>query len=118
MFGLFKKKSAPPEKPEASIAHQPPGEVFPWTKGVRLVAVDDVTFAIPAAVLSEDEQIGSVVLGDADIDIGLPKVSHSTPGAMIYLRLRAGMSVWLSRSCQAMVVADDKTPRRIKVIRQ
>ena len=117
MFGLFKKKPAPPEAPEGEIAHQPPGEVFPWSKGVRLVAVDDVTLAIPAAMINEDEQIGSVISGDADIDIGFPKVPHSTPGAMIYLRLRAGMSVGLSRSCHAIVVADDKIPRRIKVIR-
>src|SRR5262245_23816643 len=98
------------------IANQLPGEVFPWPKGTKLVALDDLTLAIPAAVLREDEQIGSVILGDEDMQIRLPTVPVTTPGARIFLRLRIGMTVWLAKSCQAMVVAEDKSPRRIRVI--
>jgi hypothetical protein len=98
------------------IANQPPGKVFPWLKGTKLVALDDLTLAIPAAVLREDEQIGSVILGDDDMDIKLPTVPLTTPGALIFLRLKTGMTVRLAKSCQAMVVAEDNSPRRIRVI--
>ena len=127
LFGSCSKpKAAAPLPPQnnaetradgETIAQQPPGEIFPWPKGTRLVAVDDVTIAVPAAILHEDEQIGSVIIGDSDMDISLPRVPITTPGALIQLRLGAGMSVSLAKSCQAMVVADDKKPRRIKVIK-
>jgi hypothetical protein len=36
-------------------------------------------------------------------------------GERLFLRLRPGMSVSLSKSCQACVVSDDGQPRRFKV---
>ena len=37
------------------------------------------------------------------------------PGDRFYLRLRPGMSVSLTKSCQACVVAEDAAPRRFQV---
>ena len=111
---LFKKRSTEPKISE--IAIQLPGRVFPWPKGVNLLAIDEIILAIPAAILHDDEQIGSVIFGHNEMEIKLPQVPANTPGACIYLRLRPGMSVSLTKSCDAMIVADDNTPRRLKVV--
>src|SRR3954464_11788506 len=106
MFGFFKKKSETPATAAETIAHQPPGEVFPWPKGTVLTALDEATIALPMAIFGKDEPIGSVVLGSADVQVNIPK-----EGDTFYIRLQPGMSVSLSRSCQARVVADDPQPR-------
>jgi hypothetical protein len=108
MFGLFKKK--PEAKAGEKIASQPPGVIFPWPKGVVLTALDEATIALPMAIFSKDEPIGSVVLAPADIQINIPKT-----GDTFFIRVQPGMSVSLAKSCQARVVADDKQPRRFKI---
>ncbi len=104
MFGFFKKKADEP------IAHQPPGQIFPWPQGTVLTALDEATIALPMAVFGKDEQIGSVILGSPDIEMNIPK-----QGDTFYIRLQPGMSVSLAKSCQARVVADDKQPRRFRI---
>src|SRR5271154_1683700 len=75
MFGLFKKK--PEAKAGEKIASQPPGVIFPWPKGVVLTALDEATIALPMAIFSKDEPIGSVVLAPADIQINIPKTGDT-----------------------------------------
>jgi hypothetical protein len=105
---MFPRKSAAPQVKEA-IAHQPPGEIFPWPKGTILTAVDDVVLALPVALFGPDEPIGSVLFCPDDMELNVP------PGSdRFYIHLRPGMSVHLAKSCQACVVAEDKQPRRIK----
>jgi hypothetical protein len=110
MFGFFRKKAATAMTQPDSVAHQPLGEVFPWPKGTVLTALDEATIALPIAIFGKDEPIGSVVLGSADVQVNIPK-----EGDTFYIRLQPGMSVSLSRSCQARVVADDPQPRRFKL---
>jgi hypothetical protein len=108
MLGLFKKR--PEAKTGEKIAHQPPGQIFPWPRGTVLTALDEATIALPMAIFSKDEPIGSVVLGPADIQMNIPKT-----GDTFFIRVRPGMSVSLTKSCQARVVADDNQPRRFKI---
>lgn len=104
-------RPAPPE--EGAVALQPPGEPFPWVRGTKLTALESVTIAIPAAAIAQEEKIGSVVFGDADMEIRLPASPSDT---LIYLRLKAGSSVSLSKSVQGVVLAEDKSPKRIRVL--
>jgi hypothetical protein len=116
MFGWFKKKPEP-QVPEP-VAHQPPGEVFPWPKGWKLTALDEVVLLVPAQILSDDEPIGSVIHCEDDVRLSLPTVPLDSPDARILIRLRVGQSVWLTKSCQAMVVPNheqDKVVRRFQL---
>jgi hypothetical protein len=100
---------------EETIAHQPPGDVFPWPTGWRLTALDEVIIAIPAAVIGNHEAIGSVIHADEDTLLNLP---HGPDVTRILIRLQVGQSAWLSRGCQAVVVHEqegDTRPRRLKV---
>src|SRR5688572_20829791 len=113
MLSFIKKMFQSRLSADESVASQPPGVPFPWPRGARLTALEPVTLAIPAAAIVDGEKIGSVILGDADLEIRLPdKPSDS----LIYLRLKEGSSVSLSKSVQSVVVADDKRPRRIRVL--
>jgi len=112
MLSALKKLFQPKAAEDGQVAMQPPGQPFPWPSGTRLTALETVVIAIPTAALGAEEKIGSVVLGDADIEIRLPQ----KPGdPHIFLRLKEGSSVSLSKSVQGMVVADDRRPRKIRV---
>jgi hypothetical protein len=110
IIGCSKHSSEPDLKTGEAIASQPPGEVFPWPKGTVLTALDEVTIALPTAIFGKDEKIGSVLHCPVDTEISIPK-----QGDTFYIRLHPGISVSLTKSCQACVVADDKRPRRFKV---
>lgn len=113
MLSLIKRMFRPNAGGEGSVALQPAGQPFPWPRGTRLTALEPVTLAIPAAAVADGEPIGSVIFGDADLEVRLPtKPSDS----LIYLRLKDGSSVSLSKSVQGIVVADDKLPKRIRVL--
>jgi hypothetical protein len=116
MFGWLKKQLKPP--PDEKVAHQPPGEVFPWPKGWQLTALDEAILAVPAAILGDNEVIASVIHADDAVRINMPTEPHSMPEALIMLELLAGQSVWLSKSCDAFVVPQregDSVVRRFKV---
>ena len=110
MFGFLKKKSTSVAEMTETIAFQPPGEVFPWIKGMVLTAVDEVVVALPIELLGKDEPIGSIVVAPDDMQIIFQK-----QGGVFYLHLKSGMSVSLTKSSDAMLVADDKQPRRLKI---
>jgi hypothetical protein len=117
MFGWLKKKPESPASGE-KIAHQPPGEVFPWAKGWQLTALDEAILAVPAAILSDNETIGSVIHCDDGVQLKLPTSAHDSPGEQIMIWLKPGQSVWLSKSCQAIVVPEsegDTAVRRLRV---
>jgi hypothetical protein len=116
MFGWLKKQ--PKQPPDEKIAHQPPGEMFPWAKGWQLTALDEAIIAVPAAILSDNEAIGSVIHTDDGVRLNMPMEPHSMPDALIMLWLLAGQSVWLSKSCDAFVVPQregDSVLRRFRV---
>ncbi len=113
MFGWFKKR--PRSSPATEqVASQPPGEVFPWPKGWKLTALDEVVLLVPGRILSDDEQIGSVIHCGDDVRLSLPTVPLDSLDARILIGLRAGQSVWLSKSCQAMVVPDDEQDKEVR----
>jgi hypothetical protein len=113
MFKQLKERFGIGEKTKKEIALQPPGEVFPWIKSTRLTAMEDLMLAVPYAILEEDEAIGSIICSDSDdLVIGFPENKEN---GMLYLTLKSGMTVWLTKSSQAVVVSDDDTPKRIMV---
>jgi hypothetical protein len=101
MFGWLKRKKDP-APPTERAAHQPPGEVFPWPKGWRITAIDEAVIAVPAAILSANDVIGSVIHCDDEVRLNLPVDASVT---QIQIWLKPGQSVWLSKSCQAVVLA-------------
>src|SRR3954447_10073228 len=109
MLGWFRKPATPSGAPDP-IAKQPAGEVFPWPRDTTLTALDEAVLALPKAILGPSEVIASVIRGDDDMQISIPEV-----GDRLFLRLQPGMSVSLSKSCQACVVSDDGQPRRFRV---
>lgn len=98
---------------EGELASQPPGVPFPWPRCTCLLMLEDTVLAIPAMAFAKDEEIRAMIHSDRDAEIHLPASPNDT---LIHLRLKAGMSVWLSKSVQGVVVAADKRPRAIKVI--
>lgn len=116
MFGWLKKEPKPP--PDEKVARQPPGEIFPWSKGWQLTALDEAIVAVPAAILGGNEPIGSVIHADDGVQLNIPTEPHSMPDALIMIRLLAGQSVWLSKSCDAFVIPQregDSALRRFRV---
>ena len=104
--------------PSGKLVSLPPGAVFPWPKACLLTALDEAILAVPAALVGDREIIGSVIHGHEDTQINLPTEPHSTQGARIMLWLKPGQSVWLSKSCEAMVVSNgegDRVIRRFRV---
>jgi len=98
------------------IATQPFGETFPWLKDVTLTALDDVVIAFPAALIGEQEAIGTVIHCDNDdARISILGGPHHSNQDYIYLNLRAGMSAYLSKSSQAAVVSEDKKAKRFRI---
>jgi hypothetical protein len=116
MLGWFKKQpNSPPPAPR--VASQPAGEVFPSPKGWRLTAVDEVVLLVPAQILSDDEPIGSVIRCDDGVKLRLPTVPLDSPDARIFVWLQPGQSVWLTKSCQAMVVPNDEQDKAVRRLR-
>jgi hypothetical protein len=92
--------------------------VFPWAKGWQLTALDEAIIAVPAGILGDSETIGCVIHCDDGVQLALPTASHATPGERIMIWLQPGQSVWLSKSCQAVVVSrteGDTAARRFRV---
>lgn len=75
-----------------------------------MTALDEAVLALPKAILGPSEAIESVIRGDDDIEISIPE-----EGDRMFLRLRPGMSVTLTKASQACVVSDDGSPRRFRV---
>jgi hypothetical protein len=108
LLDWFRKKHRPPptevSRSSSQIAHQEPGEVFPWPKEWRLTALDEAVLAVPTALLADHETIGSVIHADNDVQLQLSAASDPGADNRILIWLQAGQSVWLTKSCQAMVV--------------
>ncbi len=113
MFAWLKrwvKKPSPDTDGIACIAT--PGEIFPWPKGGVITAVEELVIALPLALFDKDRPMGEYVFGPNDMQINIPP-----DGDKFFIRMLPGMSVSLAKSCDAYVVADDKSPRRMKVRR-
>ncbi len=90
------------------MAHQPPGLVFPWHKGWKLTALDETMIAVPVAILGDNETINSVIHCDDSVRISIPTATHTDESERITFWLQPGESVWLSKSCQGVVVAQSE----------
>jgi hypothetical protein len=110
IHGLFKKKSGTRKASVDAIVSQPPGEVFPWPQGIVITAIDEVIIAIPLQLFGKDEAIGSVIIAPDDVQFALRKDLD-----VFLIRLQPGLSVSLTKSCQAYIAADDKQHRRFKI---
>src|SRR5438552_3953373 len=110
MFGSSKQTPENAANTTEAVAHQPPGQVFPWPKGMVLTALDETIIALPMGLFDNHQPMESFLFGPADMQVNIPK-----DGDTFLIRLQPGMSVSIGRPCQARVVADDKQPRRFKI---
>lgn len=97
-----------------TIAHQSPCVPFAWPKGCQLTALDKTIIAVPGAILADEEPIGVVIHADDDVKLSM----QNDAGAPIKLWLRAGNSVWLAKSCEAIIVPQfegDTRARRFRI---
>ena len=85
---------------------QVPGATFPFLKGAKLRPDEEVVLALPALVIAEDEQIGSILLCDDHAEIAL-----NDKAGVWYVKLKPGMTFSLARSCEIMLIATDSRPR-------
>ena len=116
-FEWFKKKSRPATVDEL-VAEQPPGIVFPWPKGKRLTALDETLIMVPEAIIAADEVFGSVIRADDDVLMHLPTRPDEPNQGTITFLLQPGQSIWLTKSCDGMVVPrfkGDAVPRRLRI---
>jgi hypothetical protein len=96
------------------VAFQPPGESFRWPKGVTLTPLDHVVIVLPGAILSDNEQVKSVIEGSDDIEIKIQFTADDKP-EVIYLKVQAGTPVRINKACEAMILSDNPQPKRIRI---
>ena len=101
-FGVASSPVASPPRMGTSS----PGEIFTWPKGWKITALDDSVLAIPSAILSDNEIIGNVIHAEDDVMLRLPTGVDPVSDAHILIHLKEGQSVFLSKSCQALVVSN------------
>lgn len=111
MLNWLRRKPAVVEEPWIR-AQQPPGVPFPFPKGAKLKPEEDVVLALPRALIPDDEKIGSVLLCDDSAEFTL----NEKVGAF-YVRLKAGMVFALAKSCEVMLIAEDKRPRSFQIMK-
>ncbi len=85
---------------------QEPGTTFPFPKGAKLRPDEEVVLALPAALFSDHEEIGSVLLCDDNAGLAWDEKA----GAW-YVKLKPGMTFSLARSCEVMLIASGHRPR-------
>lgn len=113
IFGWLKKLRTQREHGE-KVAHQPPCVPFTWPRGCQLTALDETIIAVPGAILADEERIGVVIHADDDVKLSI----QDDADAPIKLWLRTGNSVWLTKSCDAVIVPQfegDTRARRFRL---
>jgi hypothetical protein len=91
---------------------QVPGTAFPFPKGAKLKAEEEVMLALPRALVAEDEKIGSVFLCDDDIELGLNEAA-----GVWHVKLKPGKEFSLSKSCEMILIGADSRPRFFQLMR-
>ncbi len=104
MLNWLKKITGPKEK--WLRLQQMPGTPFPFPKGAKLRPEEEVVLALPKALIADNETIGSVLLCDNDAGFTI----NDEAGAL-YVKLKPGMTFSLSKSCEIMVITEDRRPR-------
>ena len=97
--------------PDWRRVQQLPGTTFPFPKSAKLRPEEDVILAVPAALISDTETIGSVLMCDAAAEIALNEELE-----VWYIKLKRGMTFSLAKSCEVMLIAKDSRPRFFKYL--
>jgi hypothetical protein len=92
-------------------AVQPPNEAFPFPKGMKLRAKEETMIALPKKLIRDGETIGSILHCDEDAEFGI----HTDQNVYI-VKLQPGMTMSLSRSSEAILVADDDRARPVEIM--
>jgi hypothetical protein len=87
------------------------GDRFVLPNGWTIKALDDVVLQLPGELLADNEKIGDVIHGHDDM--GFRAEFDETTGrtAAIFVRLSSGQDFSLSKSCEAVIHAEDRTVR-------
>ena len=107
ILNIFKRLFAQKRKHYIQENH---GSIIPWHKGIVLTPLSPVILAIPEQVLVENEPMESVIHGPDNMEISVKSDEHR-----VYLRLKAGMRVWLTKSCDAVVYTDNHQPIHFEI---
>jgi hypothetical protein len=116
LLDALKSLLRPTPKPPGDVgeATVTPGEVFTWHADARITAIDEVTLALPAAILEKDTPIGQIIEGPDSMGIALPGVMGNDANRIL-LRLRPGEWAVLHRSAQAQVMGPAGARMRVRV---
>lgn len=93
-------------KEEWLRVQQLPGTKFPFPKGAKLKPEEEVILALPTALISDNEKIGSVLLCD-----NIAELSLNEKVGVWYVKLQPGMTFSLSKSCEFMIIGKDDRPQ-------
>ena len=100
---------------EQRIATQTHGSTFRWPRGLTLTAVDEVILVLPGAVVADNDRIETAFDASEDLEMKLELASDGKTLQYIYLHLQANMWVTSKKTCDAMVLASDGMPKRLKM---
>lgn len=88
------------------------GEVFKWPKGTILKPLDRLVLALPKSMLDPEESIEDVMRCAEEPEISIPDMDDK-----IFVRLNSGVSIWLIKPTQAMVLpwdGDEADPKKLE----
>ena len=75
-------------------------------------AINELVLGNPHGAADKDRPMSEFVFGPDEMQINIPPAGGDI---FFFIRLLPGMSVSLAKSVQSFIVADDSTPRRIRV---
>lgn len=88
-----------------------PNTAFVWEKGVRLKATERVVINFPAALIGDDEVIGSVIeFSDDDTLIELQHSEDMEKLTGIKVDLQKGQMLCLNKRTEAMILSNLAKP--------
>jgi len=100
-----------------AVVEQQPGRAFPWPKETCLEALDDTTIVLPGAIIHEGEVFSAVFeISDDNTEVGVTLAADGKTFDAITVKLKAGTTMKVHRSCDAMVMAEDGHVRRFRIV--
>ena len=79
---------------------------FPLPKGAQLRPREEVTLMLPGALTNGHQKINSVLRVDDGAEVTFQKSLDAW-----HIKLKPGMTISLAKTCEIVIVADDRRPR-------
>ena len=75
------------------------------------MALDDVTLELRGELVADDEPLGEVIHGHDDMGFRAEFDETTGKTTAIFVKLSSGQDLTVSKSCEAMIHAEDRTVR-------